>query len=69
MQQSLSERGVRLDGIQEQFSQLGEASQEWYESLSKTAESQKRKYPPTIPFYILTIRALLGSVTGKLNPF
>jgi hypothetical protein len=46
MQQSLSERGVRLDGIQEQFSQLGEASQEWYESLSKTAESQKRKYPP-----------------------
>jgi len=47
MQQSLSERGVRLDGIQEQFSQLGEASQEWYESLGKTVESQKRKYLPS----------------------
>jgi len=46
MQQSLSERGVKLDGIQEQFNQLGEASQGWYESLTKTAESQKRKYPP-----------------------
>jgi len=46
MQQSLSERGVRLDGIQEQFNQLGEASQGWYESIAKTAESQKRKYLP-----------------------
>lgn len=68
MQQSLSERGVRLDGIQEQFSQLGEASQEWYESLGKTVESQKRKYlPSSLPYS--PIRALLGSVTGKLNPF
>jgi len=70
MQQSLSERGVRLDGIQEQFNQLGEASQGWYESLTKTAESQKRKYSPLqMSSSVLTVRALLGSVTGKLNPF
>ena len=68
MQQSLSERGVRLDGIQEQFNQLGEASQGWYESLGKAVENQKRKYALQ-PGNILIDRALLGSVTGKLNPF
>jgi hypothetical protein len=45
-----------LDGVQETFNQLGEASSEWFSSMTKTVESQKRK-------------ALLGSVTGKLNPF
>ena len=56
MQQSLNERGVRLGNVQETFEQLGEASAEWFNSLSKTVETQKRK-------------ALLGSVTSKLNPF
>jgi hypothetical protein len=56
MSQSLSERGAKLGGINEQFNQLGEASSEWFNSITKTAETQKRK-------------ALLGSVTGKLNPF
>jgi len=56
MQQSLNERGVRLDGISETFNQLGESSTEWFNSVTKTAESQKNK-------------ALLSSLTGKLNPF
>jgi hypothetical protein len=56
MQQSLAERGVKLGSVQETFNQLEEASSEWFNSMSKTVESQKRK-------------ALLGSVTGKLNPF
>jgi hypothetical protein len=56
MSQSLSERGAKLGGIQETFNQLGDASSEWYNSMTKTVEQQKRK-------------ALLGSVTGKLNPF
>ena len=56
MQQSLAERGVRLGGVQETFNQLEEASSEWFASMSKTVESQKRK-------------ALLSSVGGKLNPF
>jgi hypothetical protein len=56
MQQSLNERGLRLDNVQDTFNQLGEASSEWFNSLSKTVEEQKRK-------------ALIGSVTSKLNPF
>jgi syntaxin-binding protein 5 len=56
MSQSLSERGAKLGGVQETFNQLGDASAEWYNSMTKTVEQQKRK-------------ALLGSVTGKLNPF
>ena len=56
MQQSLAERGARLGGVQETFNQLEEASSEWFASMSKTVESQKRK-------------ALLSSVGGKLNPF
>jgi hypothetical protein len=56
MSQSLSERGLKLDGVQERFNQLEEASNEWFNSMSKTVESQKRK-------------ALVGGITSKLNPF
>lgn len=56
MTQAMNERGVRLQGAQDTFNQLGEATSEWFNSLSKTVEDQKRK-------------ALLSSVTGKLNPF
>jgi hypothetical protein len=56
MTQAINERGVKLDGVQDTFNQLGEATSEWFTSLSKTAEDQKRK-------------ALLSSVTGKFNPF
>jgi syntaxin-binding protein 5 len=56
MSQSLSERGVKLDGVQERFNQLEEASSEWFNSMTKAVETQKRK-------------ALIGGITGKLNPF
>jgi hypothetical protein len=56
MTQSLSERGAKLGGVQDQFNQLGEASAEWFNSVTKTAEKQKNK-------------AILGHIGGKLNPF
>jgi syntaxin-binding protein 5 len=56
MSESLSERAAKLGGISETFDQLGEASTNWYNSIAKTAEKEKRK-------------ALVGSITGKLNPF
>lgn len=56
MTQSLSERGLKLDGVQDRFNQLEEASSEWFNSMTKAVESQKRK-------------ALIGGITGKLNPF
>jgi syntaxin-binding protein 5 len=56
MSQAMNERGVRLEGVQETFNSIGETTSEWFNSLSKAAEDQKRK-------------ALFSSVTGKLNPF
>jgi hypothetical protein len=56
MSQSLAERGAKLGGVSEQFNQLGEASSEWFNSMTKTVEKQKNK-------------AILSSVAGKLNPF
>lgn len=56
MQQSLAERGARLGGVQETFNQLEQASAEWFNSMSKTVESQKRK-------------ALFSGLKDQLNPF
>lgn len=56
MSQSMSERAAKLGGISDTFGQLEQASSEWYNSIAKTAEKEKRK-------------AIMGSITGKLNPF
>jgi len=56
MQQSLAERGAKLGGVQEKFNQLEESSAEWFNSMTKSVETQKRNM-------------LLSSVKGKLNPF
>jgi len=56
MTQAMNERGVRLEGVQDTFNSIGEATSQWFNSLSKTVEDQKKK-------------ALLSTVKGKLNPF